>query len=241
MAGASSSRGVEETPGQRPRSVRATVQRMPERGAYSSSVIREILEDGMFCHVGIVESGSPVVIPMAYGIHLGELVIHGIAASRLLTNVRSGFDVCVTVTVLDGLVLAQSAFDHSMNYRSVVVFGRARWLRSGAAKLAALRSISEHLLPGRWADVRPPSDTELRRTHVLAIPLDEASAKVRAGPPSADDVPWDTWTGVLPARLTWCEPESDGRSPRDAPEYVVRRCAANRGRRSSVTDHRMSG
>jgi nitroimidazol reductase NimA-like FMN-containing flavoprotein (pyridoxamine 5'-phosphate oxidase superfamily) len=206
-----------------PQHSRTIVRRFPERGAYSASTIREILSEGLFCHVGFVDGGVPVVIPMVFGVNEGSLVIHGIPASRLLGRLRSRIEVCVTVTLFDGLVLAQSAFDHSMNYRSVVIFGRAHWLRSDAGKLAALRAISEQVLPDRWADVRPPSAAELRQTHVLSVPLAEASAKIRSGPPSVEDLPWDTWTGVLPARLAFDTPVSDGRSQRVVPDYVVRR------------------
>jgi uncharacterized protein len=139
----------------------------------------------------------------------------------LLGTLRDGNQVCVTVTLFDGLVLARSAFEHSMNYRSVVVFGQARWIRDEAEKVAALRAISDQLLPGRWDDVRPPDESELRRTHVLAVPLDQASAKVRSGPPSPEADDWETWTGVLPAALSWGRPEPDpGRGPQEQPDYL---------------------
>lgn len=196
--------------------------RKPERGSYDMAVIRSILAAGQVCHVGLVDDDVPVVIPTAYGLldtvdGRTEIVVHGLPASRMLGVLRAGSQICVTVTLLDGLVLARSAFEHSMNYRSVVVFGRARWLRDSDEKLAALEAISEHLLPGRWADVRKPARSELNRTHVLAIPIDQASAKVRSGPPSDDEDPFDAepmvgepWTGVLPARLSWGPPEPDG-------------------------------
>jgi uncharacterized protein len=208
-----------------PPSDRTLVRRFARRGVYSPSTILGILSEAVYCHVGFVDHGSPVVIPMAFGVCRGRLVIHGIAASRLVGRLRSGIEICVTVTLFDGLVLAQSAFDHAMNYRSVVIFGRATWVRSESAKLAALRAISEQVLPGRWADVRPPSPAELRRTHVLALPLDEASAKIRSGPPSTEEMPWDTWTGVLPAGLAFGQPMAAGQSRRALPDYVRRRLA----------------
>jgi nitroimidazol reductase NimA-like FMN-containing flavoprotein (pyridoxamine 5'-phosphate oxidase superfamily) len=217
-----------------PVSERTRVRRFPERGGYERSTILATLRAGLLCNVAFIDAGTPVVIPMAYGLLPDALVIHGIAASRLIGSLRSGDEVCALVTILDGLVLAQGAFDHSMNYRSVVVFGRARWLRRTSDKLAALQAISDHALPGRWADIRPPDRSELRQVHVLAIPLDEASSKIRSGPPSSEDIPWDTWTGVLPVRLTWDEPLPDGRSTRPIPGYVSRHLAVG-GRAQSET------
>jgi nitroimidazol reductase NimA-like FMN-containing flavoprotein (pyridoxamine 5'-phosphate oxidase superfamily) len=198
------------------------VRRMPERGSHDPGLIRSILAAGQVCHVGLIEGESPVVIPTAYGVLENEIVVHGLPASRLLGTMRAGNRVCVTVTLFDGLVLARSAFEHSMNYRSVVVFGQARWIRDEDEKLAALRAISEQALPGRWDDVRPPDLSELRRTHVLAVPLAQASAKVRSGPPSPDDDDWDTWTGVLPAGRHWGEPVPEpGREQAEIPSYVA--------------------
>ncbi|HEY6739332.1 MAG TPA: pyridoxamine 5'-phosphate oxidase family protein [Actinopolymorphaceae bacterium] len=196
---------------------RTRVRRFPERAAYDRTTIRAILAAGRVCHVGFVEDGGPVVIPTTYGLWAEHLVLHGLPASRLLHTARSGVELCVAVTLLDGLVLARSAFDHSMNYRSVVVFGRAHWLRNEGEKRAALVALSEQLLPGRWSDVRPPTSSELRRTHVLALPLDEASAKIRTGPPSPptdEDREYSAvWTGVLPARVAWGRPEPDASCP----------------------------
>lgn len=198
------------------------VRRMPERGSYDPEVIRSVLAAGQVCHVGLVQDGAPVVIPTAYGVLENEVVVHGLPASRLLGTMRAGHRICVTVTLFDGLVLARSAFEHSMNYRSVVIFGQARWLRDDAEKLAALRAISEQALPGRWDDVRPPDASELRRTHVLAVPLTQASAKIRTGPPSPDDDTWPTWTGILPATQQWSEPVPEpGREPADLPTYLT--------------------
>lgn len=201
---------------------RVTVARLPERAAYDLDTIRTILGAGQVCHLGFVADGSPVVIAMTYGLFGDELVVHGLPASRLLGVMRAGLPVCVTVTHVDGLVLAKSAFEHSMNYRSAVVHGNARWIRDEDEKRAALRAISEQLLPGRWDDVRPPTTAELRRTHVLGVPLTEASAKVRTGPPAGDeDDSWPTWTGVLPVVSSWGTPEADFRaSAAPLPAYL---------------------
>ena len=204
-----------------PPSARMTVRRMGERGHYDRQTILDVLRAGMVCHVGIVEHGVPLVIPMAYGIMGGEIVLHGMAASRLQASLRSKAEVCVTVTVLDGVVLATSAFEHSMNYRSAVIVGRPRWLRDTASKLVALRAVSDQLVPGRWEDVRPPSAAELKQTHVCAISLHESSAKVRSGPPSADDEPWSTWTGVLPLGMVRGAPEPDAGATQPLPSYLA--------------------
>jgi len=176
---------------------------MPKRGAYDRASVDAILDEGLICHVGFVHGGAPVVIPTGYGRDGDVLYLHGSVASRMLRTLAEGVEMSVTVTLLDGLVLARSAFNHSMNYRSVVVFGRARLVEDPAAKLAALYCLSEHLVPGRWDAVRPPTERELKSTSVLALPLDEASAKVRSGPPEDDDEDYALphWAGVLPFTL----------------------------------------
>lgn len=205
-----------------PSSARTTLYRLPDRGTSDPARIRAILADGVFCHVAIIDSGCPVVIPMAYGLQGDEIIVHGVAAGRLLRSLRSGAEVCAAVTLFDGLVLARSAFEHSMNYRSVVVFGRARWIRDASEKVDALRSLSEQALPGRWDDVRPPTSAELNQTHVFGIPITEGSAKVRSGPPSADEDSWPTWTGVLPNRVRWAAPVPEPGNDRPAPTYLTR-------------------
>jgi nitroimidazol reductase NimA-like FMN-containing flavoprotein (pyridoxamine 5'-phosphate oxidase superfamily) len=176
---------------------------MPKRGAYDRASVHAILDEGLICHVGFVHAGSPVVIPTGYGRDGDVLYLHGSVASRMLRTLAEGVDMSVTVTLLDGLVLARSAFNHSMNYRSVVVFGRARLVEDPESKLAALYCLSEHLVPGRWNAVRPPTERELKGTSVLALPLDEASAKIRSGPPEDDDEDYALphWAGVLPFTL----------------------------------------
>jgi uncharacterized protein len=203
---------------------RTRVRRLPERGVYDRAVIDAILDEGVVCHVGFVQDGQPVVIPTLYA-RVGDVVfVHGSAASRMLRRLSAGADVCLTVTLVDGLVLARSAFHHSINYRSVVVFGRARVVDDTAEKLAALEAFAEHIVPGRWRDIRPPNAQELKATSILALRLDEASAKVRSGPPKDDDADYGlaTWAGVLPMEIAYGAPINDPRLPTDmlAPEYV---------------------
>ena len=191
---------------------------------FDRAAINSILDEGLFCHVAFVEAGRPVVIPTLYARDGDVVYLHGSRASRMLRALAAGVDVCLTVTLLDGLVLARSIFHHSANYRSVVVFGRATPVEGDAEKLAALRALSEHVVPGRWNDVRHPNARELRATTVLALPLDEASAKVRSGPPvdDEDDYQLPVWAGVIPLRLSPSPPEPDPRLPpgTPTPSYV---------------------
>jgi len=211
----------------RPQSEVSRVRRLPARAAYDAASIHAILDAGLVGHVGFAASGRPVVIPMLYGREGDLLYLHGSVASRLQRTLSSGIDMCLTVTLLDGLVLARSAFHHSMNYRSAVVFGRAS-LVTGEAKEPGLRVISEHLAPGRWSEVRPPNEQELKQTSVLRLVIEEASAKTRQGGPidDEDDLALPTWAGVLPCALTWGEPESDLHVPPDtkpSPSVLARR------------------
>ncbi len=198
------------------------VRRLPERGRYDRETIDAILDEALFCHVGFIANGQPFVIPTLHA-RVGEvLYIHGSQASRMLRELRGGTDVCVTATILDGLVLARSAFNHSMNYRSVVVLGVAEEV-DGAEKMEALRAIAEHVMPGRWDDVRQPNQKELRATSVLRLSLDRASAKVRTGPPKDDeeDLDFPVWAGVLPLRLVPSEPVADAQTGSPTiPDYV---------------------
>lgn len=186
---------------------RTALKRLPQRGSYDRSLIYEILDEGFVCHVGFVIDGQPRVIPTGYGRVDDTLYIHGSKASRMLKALGEGIEVCVTVTLLDGLVLARSAFHHSMNYRSVVVFGRTSVIEDPQEKLKALRAFSDHIIPGRWKEVRAPSQNELNMTLVLALPLKEASAKVRTGPPVDDeaDLGLPIWAGEIPLRLVAAE------------------------------------
>jgi nitroimidazol reductase NimA-like FMN-containing flavoprotein (pyridoxamine 5'-phosphate oxidase superfamily) len=196
-----------------PPSRRATVKRLPDRARYDPAVVHAILDEGLVCHVGFVdgEDGHPFVIPSTYARDGARLLIHGSAASRMVRALAGGAPACVTVTLLDGLVLARSGFHHSMNYRSVVVLGRATEITDPAEKRRALDAIVEHVAPGRAAEVRGPSDAELRGTRVVALPLDEASAKVRTGPPKDDpeDLRLGCWAGELPLRLVPQAPVAD--------------------------------
>ncbi|HWX15627.1 MAG TPA: pyridoxamine 5'-phosphate oxidase family protein [Chthoniobacterales bacterium] len=182
---------------------RTTLKRLPGRATYERDTIYQILDEGFVCHVGFIANGQPIVIPTAYGRAEDILYIHGSVASRMLRALADGIQVCVTVTLVDGLVLARSAFHHSMNYRSVVVFGTAYAVKDAIEKTRALRTFSEHVIPGRWAEVREPSEDELKKTLVLRIPLTEASAKVHSGPPIDEEADYTlpVWAGELPLRL----------------------------------------
>jgi nitroimidazol reductase NimA-like FMN-containing flavoprotein (pyridoxamine 5'-phosphate oxidase superfamily) len=198
-----------------PASERVRVRRLPQRAAYDRATVHAILDEGLVCHVGFVVEGQPFVIPTTYA-RVGErLYIHGSAASRMLRTLKEGVPVAATVTLLDGLVLARSAFHHSMNYRSVVVLGTAREVSDPAEKKAALDAIVEHVVPGRTPHVRPPSANELKATLVLCLPLDEASAKTRSGPPLDDEEDYGLacWAGVLPLGLRPGTPVDDPRLP----------------------------
>jgi len=187
-----------------PRGTRTRVRRLPERGRYDRETIDAILDEGMVAHVGVVDDGVPFVIPMSYGRMGDELVLHGASNSRLLRLLAGGVTVCVTVTLLDGLVVARSAFHSSMNYRSVVVLGTAREEVEPVAKRAALDALTDHLLPGRRGDLRPVDDRELAATCVIRVAIEEASAKLRSGPPAGEpaaDVALDVWAGTVPLRL----------------------------------------
>jgi nitroimidazol reductase NimA-like FMN-containing flavoprotein (pyridoxamine 5'-phosphate oxidase superfamily) len=200
------------------------VVREPHRGVYDRATAYQILDEGFVCHVGIVVDGQPFVIPMGYGRAGDNLYIHGSAASRLLRNLDQGVPVCVTVTLVDGLVLARSIFNHSMNYRSVVVLGTAVAVTDPKEKLEALRQLSEHILPGRWEESRQPNEQELKATLVMRLPISEFSAKVRQGPPIDDegDYAFPTWAGVVPLRMAAGEPIPDPKldSDRAVPAYA---------------------
>jgi uncharacterized protein len=192
---------------------RTRVVREPHRGVYDRETVYRILDEGFLCHIGFVVDGQPYVIPTSYGRKDANLYIHGSAASRLLRNLQGGAPLCMTVTLLDGLVLARSVFNHSMNYRSVVILGKATLVDSPEEKLEGLRTISEHIIPGRWADVRQPNERELKQTSVLRLLIEEFSAKVRTGPPIDDeeDYSFPTWAGVLPLEMKAGEPIDDPR------------------------------
>lgn len=203
---------------------RTRVVREAMRAAYDRETVYAILDEGFLCHVGFVQNGQPFVIPTSYGRKDASLYIHGSAASRMLRQMKEGLPVCITVTLLDGLVLARSVFNHSMNYRSVVILGTATLVEDPEEKLEALRLLSEHILPGRWADSRQPNDRELKQTSVLRVPIEEFSAKVRIGPPVDDeeDYSFPTWAGVVPLEMKAGEPINDERlhPAREVPTYA---------------------
>ncbi len=203
---------------------RTCVVREPHRGVYDRETAYRILDEGFVCHVGFVADGQPYVIPTSYGRSGDNLYMHGSVASRLLRHMKDGAPICVTVTLLDGLVLARAVFNHSMNYRSVVVLGKATLVEDPPEKLEALRVLAEHIIPGRWADARQPNEREMKQTAVLKLPIEEFSAKIRTGPPIDDeeDYSFPTWAGVVPLRLTMGEPIADARlvAGQKVPEYA---------------------
>lgn len=208
-----------------PQTQRTTLKRLPKRGVYDRELVYRILDEGFICHVSFAVDGQPFVIPTGYARIADQLYIHGSQVSRMLRTLSSGIDVCIAVTLVDGLVLARSAFHHSVNYRSVVIFGRAAIVEEQEAKLAALFAFSEHVIPGRWNDVREPTEQELKATTVLSLPLLEVSAKVRTGPPIDDeeDYALNVWAGVLPLRIIAEEPVNDPRLPEniEPPTYTL--------------------
>jgi nitroimidazol reductase NimA-like FMN-containing flavoprotein (pyridoxamine 5'-phosphate oxidase superfamily) len=203
---------------------RTRLVREADRAVYNREAAYRILDEGFLCHVGFVVDGQPFVIPTSYGRKDDNLYIHGSAASRMLRQMKESVPVCVTVTLLDGLVLARSIFNHSMNYRSVVILGKAMLVDQPEEKLEALRLLSEHIIPGRWTDVRQPNEKELKATSVLCLPIEEFSAKVRSGPAIDDeeDYSFPTWAGVVPLEMKAETPLDDPRmlSGQALPEYA---------------------
>jgi hypothetical protein len=203
---------------------RTRLRRKSERGAFDRATVYAILDEGMICHVGFVHEGSPVVIPTAYGRDGDRLYIHGSSASRTIRTLATGVDLCLAVTLLDGLILARSGFHNSVNYRSVVVFGRATVVEGTEGKLAAMEKLTDHLVPGRWADSRPPTAQELKAMSVLEIPIEEASAKVRPGGPvdEPEDYRLPIWAGNMPLAVAAGAPFDDGKllPGVEVPEYV---------------------
>jgi uncharacterized protein len=205
---------------------RTRVIREADRGVYDRETVYRILDEGFLCHVGFAVDGQPFVIPTSYGRVDANLYIHGSAASRMLRQLKESVPVCVTVTLLDGLVLARSVFNHSMNYRSVVILGKATLVDDPKEKIEALHALSEHILPGRWADSRQPNERELKATSVLRVPIEEFSAKVRVGPPVDDeeDYAFPTWAGVVPLEMVAGAAMNDARldPEREVPGYLKR-------------------
>jgi uncharacterized protein len=203
---------------------RTELHRIPDRGSREWETINQILDAGFLAHVGFCVAGQPFVIPTLYGRDGEKLYLHGSAASRMLRELETGIPACVTVTLVDGLVLARSAFDHSMNYRSVVAFGKARKIADAEQRIRSLRVISEHLIAGRWKEIREPSEKELKATTVLEFLIEEASSKVRSGPPLDDenDYGLPVWAGVLPLEIRSRPPIPDAKLIEGVgvPDYV---------------------
>jgi nitroimidazol reductase NimA-like FMN-containing flavoprotein (pyridoxamine 5'-phosphate oxidase superfamily) len=211
---------------------RTTISRLRERGRTDRADLHAVLDAGLICHLGVIIDGTPVVLPTGYGRRGDTLYLHGSSANRSLLA-ADGQEICVTVTLVDGLVCARSVFHHSMNYRSAVVLGTARVVTDDDERLAALRAVTEQLAPGRWEHTRPPTRKELAATAVLALPLDEASVKVRAGEPKDDpeDYESDIWAGVIPAALTFGQAEPDPALDQDiqVPEHILAMAGRARG------------
>jgi len=203
--------------------LRTTVRRLAKRAVYDRAAVEAILDEGLVCHVAFLYEGEPCLIPTGYARDGSWLYLHGAQKNRMLRTLCGG-KACLCVTLLDGLVLARSAFHHSMNYRSVVIYGEGTEVTDEAEKYEAMRLLVEHIIPGRWSDARRPNQSELDATLIVRFPLDECSAKVRSGPPIDDeaDLALPVWAGVLPAQLSWGQPQPDALSPPDVPlpEYV---------------------
>jgi nitroimidazol reductase NimA-like FMN-containing flavoprotein (pyridoxamine 5'-phosphate oxidase superfamily) len=212
-------------PGKLQKTDRTTITRHVERGSYERDVAYAILDEGLIAHVGVDTGSGVTVIPMTYARLGDELVLHGAVASRWLSSFDEGRPISVCVTILDGLVLARSAFSHSMNYRSVVAFGEARVVTNKEKKQAAFKALLDHLVPGRWEDSRQPDDKELQATIVLAMPIEEASVKTRSGPPkdAAKDLELPYWTGVIPLQITSRQaiPDPAMKKEKETPDYAV--------------------
>jgi len=208
---------------------RTRLRRHPERGRHDRATVDAILDEALFCHLGFVEAGQPFVVPTIHARQGDTVYVHGSTGSRMLRSVSTGTPVCLTVTILDGLVMARSAFNHSMNYRSVMVLGEARAVTGREEKLEAMRAVVNHVARGRWDEVRQPTRKEVAATAIVALDLSEASAKVRTGPPhdDAEDLPLPIWAGELPLALTPAEPRPDPLLEADVP---ISRSVARWGR-----------
>ena len=206
------------------RTDRNRIKRLPKRGHYDRETIHRILDEALICHVAFVVKKQPYVIPINFARVEDRIILHGAKASRLLKHIESGHPICVEATIVDGLVLARSVFHHSMNYRSVVVFGKGRLIEDQQEKLAALQAVTEHLIPGRWQEARLPNRKELNATSVVSIDIDEASAKVRVGPPvdEQEDYALPVWAGILPLQELPLAPIHDELQSAEIPlpEYV---------------------
>jgi hypothetical protein len=206
-------------------SARTRVTRLPKRAVYDKAQVHAILDEGFFCHVGFTVEEQPYVIPTGYVRADEKLYIHGSAASRMLRTLDQGIKVCVTVTLVDGFVLARSSFHHSINYRSVVVLGTAQLVVDREEKVDALRRFTNHIVPGRWDEARVPTDQELKATTVLVLPMEEVSAKMRSGPPIDDEEDYEIpiWAGLIPVHMRAGDPVPDDRISPAAPSFDIKR------------------
>lgn len=206
------------------KTTRTRIQRLPKRGHYDRETVYRILDEALICHVGFAEEGQPYVIPINFARVEDSIVLHGAKASRLLKHVQAGKPICIEATIVEGLVLARSVFHHSVNYRSVVLFGTGRIVEEEGEKLSALQAITEHLVPGRWQEARLPNRKEMNATRVVAIQIEEASAKVRVGPPVDDQEDYElpVWAGVLPLKEMPLSPIQDELQSTDIPlpDYI---------------------
>ena len=212
---------------------RTKIKRLPKRAAYDTVTIYSILDEAFICHVGFKIKEQVYIIPTAYGRKDDFLFIHGSQKSRMLNSIKNGEDICISVTLTDGIVLARSAFHHSINYRSVIIFSKGEEIIESAEKTEALKVIIDHIMPGRWEDVREPNKKELKATSVFKFKIDEASAKVRTGPPVDDeeDLRLNVWAGVLPLRVTAEKPVKDSYLGDDVllPEYLEVKIPKDKG------------
>jgi hypothetical protein len=211
---------------------RTKVRRLSKRAVYDKAQVHAILDEGWLCHVGFTQESQPFVIPTLYARSGETIYMHGSGASRMLRTLAQGVDICLTVTLVDGYVLARSAFHHSMNYRSVTALGRARLVSDDAEKMEALRLITDHVVPGRWDEVRGPNELEMKQTIVLALPLEEVAAKVRTGPPVDDeeDYALPIWAGIVPIQTQLGNPVADGRVLPDVKRVEPSRFALRKGK-----------
>jgi hypothetical protein len=203
---------------------RSKINRLPSRGYYDKETINQIIDEALFCHVSFVHNNQPYIIPTIHARMNDRIVLHGAKGSRLLKHIAEGNEICIAITLMDGLVLARSVFHHSMNYRSVVIFGKGKLLENKVEKLEALKTITEHLIPDRWEDARKPNEKELNATTVVSIDIDEASAKIRTGPPIDDEEDYNlpVWAGVIPILQKFDSPENDPKLNEDIvlPNYI---------------------
>jgi hypothetical protein len=208
-----------------PPNARTRVTRLPKRAVYDKAQVHAILDEGFLCHVGFTVDQQPYVIPTGYVRADEKLYVHGSAASRMLRTLDQGIQVCVTVTLVDGLVLARSSFHHSINYRSVVVLGTAQLVLDREEKIDALRRFTNHIVPGRWDEARVPTDQELKATSVLVLPMEEVSAKMRTGAPIDDEEDYaiPIWAGVVPVQMRAGDPIPDDRLSPDVSHFNIDR------------------